>query len=107
MTGSHPNFLEDVIRELLTSRRAEMESVNRYIELLSRRLEALEQRQSPQTTSGSTGTKKLELAIRAGEILTQIGPPLWRGILWLTPRLVLWGGAIQGAWAVARRLLGL
>ena len=107
MTGSHPNFLEDVIRELLTSRRAEMESVNRFIELLNRRLEALEQRLSDQPTTTSGSTKKLELMIRGGELLTQIGPPLWRGIIWLAPRVVLWGGLLQAGWSMLRRLIGL
>jgi hypothetical protein len=99
MNDGRQNFIETVIQELLASHRAERENWNR-------RLDRLEQRLSEQpTTSGST--KKLELALRAGELLTQIGPPLWRGIIWLAPRVVLWGGLLQAGWLMLRRLVGL
>jgi hypothetical protein len=100
MNGTPPNFLEEVIRELLAIRRTE-------VDILSRRLDRLEQRLSEQPTTTSGSTKKLELALRAGELLTQIGPPLWRGIIWLAPRVVLWGGLLQAAWSMLRRLVGL
>jgi hypothetical protein len=99
MNGSPPNLLETVIQELLASHRAERENWNR-------RLDRLEQRLSEQPTTTS-GSKKIELALRAGELLTQIGPPLWRGIIWLAPRVVLWGGLLQAAWSMLRRLVGL
>ena len=99
MNGTPPNFLEEVIRELLAIRRTE-------VDILNRRLDRLEQRLSEQPTTTS-GSKKIELALRAGELLTQIGPPLWRGIIWLAPRVVLWGGLLQGAWSMLRRLIGL
>jgi hypothetical protein len=100
MNGTPPNFLEEVIRELLAIRRTE-------VDILSRRLDRLEQRLSEQPTTTSGSTKKLELALRAGELLTQIGPPLWRGIIWLAPRVVLWGGLLQAGWSMLRRLVGL
>jgi hypothetical protein len=100
MNGTPPNFLEEVIRELLAIRRTE-------VDILSRRLDRLEQRLSEQPTTTSGSTKKLELALRAGELLTQIGPPLWRGIIWLAPRVVLWGGLLQAGWLMLRRLVGL
>jgi hypothetical protein len=100
MNGTPPNFLEEVIRELLAIRRTE-------VDILSRRLDRLEQRLSEQPTTTSGSTKKLELALRAGELLTQIGPPLWRGIIWLAPRVVLWGGLLQAGWSMLRRLIGL
>jgi hypothetical protein len=100
MNGTPPNFLEEVIRELLAIRRTE-------VDILNRRLDRLEQRLSEQPTTTSGSTKKLELALRAGELLTQIGPPLWRGIIWLAPRVVLWGGLLQAGWSMLRRLIGL
>jgi hypothetical protein len=100
MNGSPQNLLETVIQELLASHRAERENWNR-------RLDRLEQRLSDQPTTTTSGSKKIELALRAGELLTQIGPPLWRGIIWLAPRVVLWGGLLQAAWSMLRRLVGL
>jgi hypothetical protein len=98
MSGLPPNFHEDIIRELLASNRAKEENTSRLLALLA-------QQQSAQPTT--SGSKKLELALRAGELLTQIGPPLWRGIIWLAPRVVLWGGLLQAAWSMLRRLIGL
>jgi hypothetical protein len=100
MNDGRQNFIETVIQELLASHRAERENWNR-------RLDRLEQRLSEQPTTTSGSTKKLELALRAGELLTQIGPPLWRGIIWLAPRVVLWGGLLQAGWLMLRRLVGL
>ena len=48
-----------------------------------------------------------EHAVRAYEILAHLAPLVWRGILWLLPRVVLFGGFLQGLWQALARTIAL
>jgi hypothetical protein len=81
---------------------------------LKARIQALEARPlcpahgttTSRTCSPSHRTKlSPEALLKAGEVLAQIGPPLWRGLLWLLPRAISWGGALWGLGSAAWQML--
>lgn len=60
---------------------------------------------SPISSPPGRKPMSIETLLKLGEQMQSLGPAIWRGVLWLAPRAILWWGAMQGLWAAAVRWL--